>query len=406
MATLKQAKELLRQIDVTVKRKSSGKFPFSYRNADLSIKESDIDDYLSLKNGITFPKETAISSTYYYEHVVDFQGFRGMPPRFRMRGNESMVVEDKEKSEKITLSTISPRFLFAILDKEEKNKNFLRYLMRPMMMGRFRNSDEENDICSLFRIYTIRLDVDPEKGKQLSEKSKESIAESALFNFAYNFGFASILSQSWEREYFRLGKNRTDTTQYPLRTYKSDLLAYYQLALSSESMILSYLALYKIIEYFYTSSSEKVLHDKIKHKLVLPEFHHTKPRQLRDLVSLIRKNDQKTDERKMLINVLEEYFYEAESKEWIDEYESENGIHFTNNQTIFGEEHKLDTNTSQIFSSIASRIYHIRNAIVHNKESELSRFIPFSGQEQTLFKEIPLLKHIAEGLIIKTGKER
>lgn len=406
MASIKEIRHLLRHIGVTVRRKKEGKFPFTYKNKDFTINESDVDQYLALKENLSSPKETSISADYYYEHVVDFQGFRGMPPRFRMGREDALTVENREKTEKISLTTISPLFIFHILDKEEPNTDFLRYLMRPMMMGRYRNGETETDICSVFRVFTIRLEVDPTEGRRIPEKQREPIAESALFNFAYNHGFASILSQSWEREYFRLGKRRSDVTQYPLRTYKSDLMAYYQLALSSESMILAYLALYKIVEYFYTSSSEKVLHKKLQDKLVLPEFHHTKPKQLRELASLVRKNDQKTDERKMLIHVLEEYFDPADLKDWIEDYESESSEYYTKPQVIFGEEHKVDLNENQIIPTIASRIYHIRNAIVHNKEGELSRFIPFSGQEQMLFKELPLLKHFAEGLIIKTGKER
>lgn len=47
----------------------------------------------------------------------------------------------------------------------------------------------------------------------------------------------------------------------------------------------------------------------------------------------------------------------------------------------------------------------IRNALVHNKEGEIARFIPYSGQEEALHKEVQILIFIAEQLIIKTGKD-
>ncbi len=47
----------------------------------------------------------------------------------------------------------------------------------------------------------------------------------------------------------------------------------------------------------------------------------------------------------------------------------------------------------------------IRNALVHHKEGEVSRFIPFSGQEAILYREIPLLIYLSEQIIIKTGKD-
>lgn len=404
MASIKEVRHLLRHIDANVERKSKGRFPVVYRNNRFTVKESDVDKYLSLQSDLRFGAETSIGTSHYYEHAVEFQGFRGMPPRFRMGRGEALELENKDQTEKISLGIISPILLFAILDQDEPHRDVMRFLMRPIM-SRYRDHDEEVDITHLFRIYTIQISIDRENGKPITMKKGEGLAESALFHFAYNHGFASILSQSWEREFFRLGRRRSEVTQYPLRTYSSDLLAYYQLALGSESMILAYLALYKIVEYFYTSASEKVLHGKIKDKLVLPDFHHTRAKQLRELVSLIRKNDQKTDERRMLINVLEEYFEAEELKDWLDDFEADGENYYTTQRELFGEKHKIDTAENQIFPSIASRIYHIRNAIVHNKEGELSRFIPFSGQEQMLFREMPLLRFIAEGLIIKTGKD-
>jgi hypothetical protein len=35
----------------------------------------------------------------------------------------------------------------------------------------------------------------------------------------------------------------------------------------------------------------------------------------------------------------------------------------------------------------------------------VSRFIPFSGQEAILYRELPLLLYLAEQIIIKTGKD-
>ena len=106
MATINQIRHLLRHLDVSVKRKKGGKYPFTYRKTDFTVKESDVDRYLQLKENLSSPKETSISADYYYEHVVDFQGFRGMPSRFRMGREEALVVENKEKTEKISLTTI------------------------------------------------------------------------------------------------------------------------------------------------------------------------------------------------------------------------------------------------------------------------------------------------------------
>ena len=103
--------------------------------------------------------------------------------------------------------------------------------------------------------------------------------------------------------------------------------------------------------------------------------------------------------------VLSDSFPPEELYNWIVEHDSEVDNYYTTEHQVFAESVRIDISNDQIFSTIAHRIYHIRNALVHHKEGEVSRFIPFSGQEQILYREIPLLLFIAEQLIIKTGKD-
>jgi hypothetical protein len=65
---------------------------------------------------------------------------------------------------------------------------------------------------------------------------------------------------------------------------------------------------------------------------------------------------------------------------------------------------RIDISDSTIIPNIASRIYTIRNALVHNKEGEIARIIPYTGQEEVLHKEVQILVHLAEQLIIKSGE--
>ena len=136
-----------------------------------------------------------------------------------------------------------------------------------------------------------------------------------------------------------------------------------------------------------------------------PDFNHTKPKKLRELVKIIRQFDSKLDEVNALKLVLDRYFDKAGLRSWFTEYEKENGQYFTVSTLIFGLNQRVDMSDSSIIPNLASRIYLIRNALVHNKESKISRFIPYSGQEEILAKEIQILLFLAEQLIIKTGKD-
>jgi hypothetical protein len=233
-----------------------------------------------------------------------------------------------------------------------------------------------------------------------------SLAEASLFNFAYASGTAVSLSSSWGRSFFWLGRGRRAVPQFPRRTYNHELVAYYQLALSSESLLLTYLALYKVLEYFFTSASEQALHELLQGKLVAPDFNHSKPRKLREMVSLVRRFDQKMDEGRMLTTVLKRYFEPEELRNWIADREAEgNAPYFTASNTVLGLEQRVDTSAASIHASIAKRLYAIRNALVHHKEGEDSKFIPFSGQEEELYMEAPLIMFLAEQLIIKAGDD-
>ena len=103
--------------------------------------------------------------------------------------------------------------------------------------------------------------------------------------------------------------------------------------------------------------------------------------------------------------LLSTYFNKLDLRQWIENYEATNGPYFTEAAAVFGTSMRIDVSDDSIVPNIAARIYAIRNALVHNKEGEVSRFIPYTGQEELLQKEVQILLHIAEQLIIKTGKD-
>jgi hypothetical protein len=53
-------------------------------------------------------------------------------------------------------------------------------------------------------------------------------------------------------------------------------------------------------------------------------------------------------------------------------------------------------------SAIAKGIYKVRNALVHAKEGELPKYAPFAHDDE-LTREIPLMRFIAEQIVIEHG---
>ena len=407
MATLTQLKEIIEGPHITVSRKRAGIFPAKLYNLSVQIKDIDVDDYITNRSNIILEPETAIFMPGYYEQVIDLQG--PGPSLFRLMRNPGDVITltNQDASISLELSAISARFLFTLFDKDVfKETMRQRGSLVRMFVERMRREGQTPTLRDAFgRILTIRVSTSEESRYRNNRTKLRSIAESSLFNVSYGTGVGLNLSKSWERSYYRLQRRRRQDIQFPRRTYKPDLLAYYQLALPSDSLILAYLALYKILEFFYVSASEKVLHRRLVEELVLPDFSHKKTSKLRELATIVRKFDQRMDEQRMLSTVLQEYFMTDEIVGWVNQYEQGNEQYYTAPQTVLGETLTLDLNPDSVAPSLARRIYHIRNALVHNKEGDLPRFIPFSGQEELLSKEIAIVMFLAEQLIIKTGED-
>ncbi len=329
--------------------------------------------------------------------------------RLFRRERTGYLLTSPDNSITIDLSPASESFLFHVGSTEGFRmfrRRIIGFRLGIDRRGREREDAGTPQLRDYFgRVLTVKVKATGEDGHGLSKNKLHDLATSGLFNISFATGVGLSMATSWERSLYRLGRGRDDEPQFPRRIYDKELAAYYQLALSSDSPILAYLALYKVLEFFFTSASEAVLHKRLADKVAHPDFTHKSAAQLRQVVSMVRKFDQKMDEQRMLATVLEQNFMVDEVPSWVADVEASTGHYFTQPQNIFGQSMTLDINPEGIYASLAARIYFIRNALVHNKEGELARFTPFSGQEAVLFKETPLLMFLAEGLISKTGKD-
>lgn len=408
MATTDEATELLKPYRAEVVDEQEGWFIAKLSSLGTSavqfrVPVSSIDSYLKIRSAIHAEYDTTIFYPGYYEQAIETMGSGPMIFRLFRREQTGYALTSAEGHVTIELSPPSDEFLFQ-LGTSESFKTFRRRLPSLRMEAARRQPEGDLvDFRTLFsRILTVKV-RQTEEAPLSSKHRLRDLAVAGLFNISFATGVGLTLSTSWERSYYRIGRKGEIDPQFPRRIYNKDLVAYYQLALSSDSPILAYLALYKVLEFFFTSASEKILHRRLADRIAHPEFTHKSAGQLRLLASTIRKFDQKMDEQRMLATVLEQYFMADEIVAWINEVESTSEPYFTKPQTLFGQSQTLDINPDKLHASLAARIYLIRNALVHNKEGEASRFTPFSGQEAFLYKETPFMMFLAENLIIKSG---
>jgi hypothetical protein len=398
MADFEVARSVLRGLGRDLKEVEDGRFSFEVRGQTFLVESKDVDHYLSVKSQIKRQTETQIWLPGFYEHVVQFEGRR--PYR---RNEENFSLKSEDGKAEIEIGRPSTLFCLALADVDRLDRELIRATSAGPLL-RWQNS-EPRSISDLFRLNSIKVSTSSEAAFGKSISRMHELAEAGLFHFAYGQGIAFSFTKTWERTYYWVGRKANETVQFPRLKYNTELVSYYNLALASDSLILGFLALYKIMEFFYTSVSENALHQKVKEHLVAPDFSHSKPKKLRDLIKAIRQFESRLDELSALKLVLTKYFEREQLRSWIEDYEAKNGDYFTTEITLFGQKTRIDTSDNTIISNLASRIYMIRNALVHNKEGELSRFIPYTGQEEALNKEVQILLYLAEQMIIKTGED-
>lgn len=402
MLTTEKAASILRALSPEKLEIANNTIKCEISTIPVTIDAQAFNSYIAIKASSHQSTETSLSHPGYYEHAVDMQG--NGPGTYRLfREADEITLHHPQTGFKIEISPASSNFIMHMCDTDTMHRNLKRAVMIRRPSLREIESVSLKDIFS--RIRSIKVYAPDGHPFHSNSKQLKAIAEAGLYHITYGYDVALIPIQSWERSLHFLDSKRRESVQFPIRTYNSELVAYYQMALSSESLILSFLAFYKILEYFFTSASEHLLHKKIKEHLVAPDFSHTKVSKLRELTKSIRTFDQKMDERKMLQTVFEQHIDKEPLREWIENFDKENSSYFTVERDIFGKPHRIDTTDTQLFPTTGTRIYQIRNALVHNKEGEISRFIPFSGQEKVLSNETPLLRRIVEELITKTGKD-
>lgn len=108
----------------------------------------------------------------------------------------------------------------------------------------------------------------------------------------------------------------------------------------------------------------------------------------------------------MLKNVLNKFVDETELMDFINSYEKhiEDKL-YTKKHTRFGEEIEVKLEKGHVIGNVAKIIKTIRNALVHSSDTyeRNLRHVPFSKSTEIVKREIPLVKFLAERVIIASA---
>lgn len=272
------------------------------------------------------------------------------------------------------------------------------------------NTNDFNSFADLFEITTINVVFQNKPSLQVLQK----LVQSYLFNIAYvnNVYLDVISSESINTRGLTTYRSRIGQL-YPYKEYIPELLSYYKQGLSTTSPMAKFLAFYHIVEFFFISIVEDDVLNELKNSITRPSFSPHSKIKLRELYKSIRtrilsqKNEGLWDERKGLLLCIEKFIPDINQfRMSVNSIDATSIDYYKNNQVSFASGSCLidfDADSETLMKCIRDRIYATRNAIVHSKEGDKLKYIPFK-HDLELEKEIPLIKALAEEVIINSAK--
>jgi hypothetical protein len=383
-------------------------FRHPVRDVGLIIEEKDILSFASNYEGaLGFENEPfpcSMRNNDYVELLLTEDG-RRYPPRFYF-GDDGGIDFLSQSSDGISVRVgyASHLFLFYFLQKESID---VLLLLRPVYAGA--GLRKFSDLQQ--RFVTAQVQNLGGSSPQQAYTKAMPLVNACLFTLAYIRQVSFQISEDWpqrplSRRPFRY-RDRLERGQVPIpqRRYDENLVRLYQRGIASADPVVQFLSFYQVLEFHFTTASNADLFKRLGAIIGDPAFRST-PRYLNRLVHQTLVHKRETDETEMLKLVLLEYADESELLEFIERYEEYLGVKiFSKAYHMFGKDVRLTLQAGHVIGSVARRVKHFRNALVHaaDRFEGLERYIPSKSNEEKLAMETPVVRFLAEKAIIGSG---
>ncbi len=382
-----------------------------YRDNDWILTEEDIKEYCDFHNNIqsdfqVLPTECSITSPNYRENVVVSIDVRRRPPSLYFRDREAIFGEVSSENIYASIGPASNLFL----NYFRFNEDF--FSRSGMVWSSYRQDDRKPDIRDWVRKpLTIKVFNMSEKDVERAVIKSSKVFEDCLFQLAYLKNISLWIVEEWP--YKRPSRSdrfsfieRYSGWELPLNTsFNSNLIRFYQFGMSANIPEQKFLSFYQVLEYFFISASNEKLYEKLENKLKDPRFTYSS-RNLDRLVQDVINHRHETDETVMLRNVLEKYIVPNELIEFIKAYEKHlDEKIYSKRHNVFGENVEVKLEEGHVISNLSKHVKEVRNALVHStdRHERRTRHIPFTKTTKIIEKDIPLLKYLAERVIISSS---
>lgn len=286
----------------------------------------------------------------------------------------------------------------------------------------------ETDEFSLFdlirRITRVSNSLKIVSVEKTSFDDMKKYTNSFLFGISYNIGVVyksvfDIDDLSYTREYISHRRNlRPNEIETPKLFYKEELIEQYSLALSSYDPFIQFIAYYHVMEHFFDEVYKGALISEVREIIQNPGFSTKKTKEINKIIDTVQN---KTSITKGMFARTELEALELTIKAYVKLEQLFTGLsenypslinYYKSHEVSFSKGDNIDLSdysNDKLAKKIAARIYKTRNSLVHSKSNtyvakERGIFHPFSDDKE-LAKEIPLMKTIAESIIIRSAEE-
>jgi hypothetical protein len=381
---------------------------------NLILEKSALEEIESNLAEFGIYEETALFGEKQYEIIVREES--SIPVR-RLR-DEKIEVKNEEAGLNYVLSAASDSYLVWLI-------NEMRRKLSPwdFRIGFFRSPrldralQEEGGISpfdyirlTTFRLMTLKIYSD----KRMSPAQYSRLTHSFLFHVGYNLDVALVPQRLLEEiarrgRINRMRRSRTDELDPPRRSYKEDLVQHYLLAVSTDNPVIEYLSYYHVLEHFFESVFNDDLIESVRSSITDPGFSYKRKKDIGQLINSIKRALQIRSETITFSEVealrlcIEKFVDLNELKQKLNAYDETLIDFYRGNKVDFSNGVEVDfdsTDTEQIIKTLTKRIYSTRNALVHSKDGEKSKYTPFKD-DRSLVKEVPLMRFISEMVILE-----
>lgn len=332
-----------------------------------------------------------------------------------LRLRDDIVLENHSEGLRYELGQSSPQLAlslgFRLLDTPARDRPIRAWYYRSL-----RRDDSPLDVQRLLseslRLVTLKI----ESSAKRTRSEWRSISESFYFHLGFNLDYALIPLQSLggltrSTRIRRLRRARPEHLDAPRRSYIPELVRSYQLALSSESPMLSYLSFYHVAEHWFEDVFLDDVAARVQSAITAPGFSAKRKKDLRALIKTVSKSLRARDDA-VVINeatalelTIRKYVSVADLVASLDSFDQTLVAYYRDHKAPFSVGNETDLSggdSDAVVKSLAQRIYKTRNTLVHRKDGERGRYTPFTD-DQALQRELPLLRFIAEQIVISSS---